>query len=85
VLIKDFFDDQFTPELRRKPRMKTVKVIWAAGGRSRPTEQATSLTRQISNNALKQWPEIKQAQNPANRQSVSRFLCRIFGMCRDIG
>jgi len=28
VLVKDFFDDQLTVELRLKPRMKTLKVAW---------------------------------------------------------
>lgn len=38
VLVKDFFDDQLTLELRLKPRMKTVKVTWGPEEGVVPTE-----------------------------------------------
>ena len=38
VLVKDFFDEELTLELRLKPRMKTVKVTWGPEEGITPTE-----------------------------------------------
>jgi hypothetical protein len=38
VLVKDFFDDDLTVELRLKPRVKTLRIGWANEDSIVPTE-----------------------------------------------